>query len=193
MGGVLIEWAPKKFLAHFFENETEELHERLNIFETQHWLDYDAGRVSREALIRGLPLGAHSKKFADFESQLPNYLRPVPEVIALLEELKREGHGLYCLSNIPREIFHELHNRHDFFKKFDGITASFQHGLLKPDPEIYLAFLSAHSLKADDCFFIDDREENIQGAKACGIEGIVYESPEQLREKLVESSVFKSL
>ena len=41
--------------------------------------------------------------------------------------------------------------------------------LLKPSHEIYERFLSEYGLKAEECVFLDDLQENVDGAIACGI------------------------
>jgi 2-haloacid dehalogenase len=47
-------------------------------------------------------------------------------------------------------------------------------GLLKPEPEIYDLLLTRYGLKADDCIFIDDSQENVQGARAVGMHAIHF-------------------
>lgn len=46
-----------------------------------------------------------------------------------------------------------------------GGTYSYKLKLCKPEKEIYEEFLKMHGLNAEECFFFDDREENIEGAK----------------------------
>ena len=40
--------------------------------------------------------------------------------------------------------------------------------MIKPDVAIYKKFLEEYRLSADECLFIDDRADNIAGAKAAG-------------------------
>ena len=40
------------------------------------------------------------------------------------------------------------------------------------------------ALKADECVFIDDREDNVETARRLGMKGIVFESYEQARGEL---------
>ena len=65
----------------------------------------------------------------------------------------------------------------DVFKDVDGmIVSGFEH-VLKPDPAIYHLLLDRYSLKAEECVFIDDRDVNIEAARAVGMKGIVYTGP----------------
>ena len=41
-------------------------------------------------------------------------------------------------------------------------------------PEIYSHFLRKFDLKAEECFFIDDLESNINAAKEAGMGGLVF-------------------
>ena len=41
--------------------------------------------------------------------------------------------------------------------------------MLKPDVEIYKTFLDKYELNADECLFVDDREDNIEGAQKAGM------------------------
>jgi putative hydrolase of the HAD superfamily len=41
--------------------------------------------------------------------------------------------------------------------------------------EIYKTFLEKYGLKGDECLFIDDREDNIEGAKKAGLNTFRFE------------------
>ena len=41
-------------------------------------------------------------------------------------------------------------------------------------------------LKAEECVFIDDKAENVEGAKAVGYQGIVFKDYEEVKVKLEE-------
>ena len=45
---------------------------------------------------------------------------------------------------------------------------------MKPDPEIYRTLLRRYDLKAEECIFIDDTEENVRSAENLGFKGIVF-------------------
>jgi FMN phosphatase YigB (HAD superfamily) len=51
--------------------------------------------------------------------------------------------------------------------------------LAKPEPEIFLQTLAGMGEEPGDVLFLDDREENIDAARALGIQSIHYSSPEQ--------------
>jgi putative hydrolase of the HAD superfamily len=57
---------------------------------------------------------------------------------------------------------------------FDEIVISGEVGLHKPSPEIFELTLSKLDLAASECVFVDDLRENIEGAEAVGITGILH-------------------
>jgi putative hydrolase of the HAD superfamily len=62
----------------------------------------------------------------------------------------------------------------DWRALFDAIVISGEVGLHKPGPEIFALALSEIGLPASECVFIDDLKENIAGAEAVGITGILH-------------------
>jgi putative hydrolase of the HAD superfamily len=100
---------------------------------------------------------------------------PIAETERFVARLKKAGYKIYLLSNATPRVFDEYHNI-PAFKYFDGMFVSALYKLLKPSAEIYNAFCDKFSLKAEECFFIDDMEANIKGAKACGMKGFVFDT-----------------
>lgn len=66
----------------------------------------------------------------------------------------------------------------------DGKVVSYQIHEIKPNSKIYLYLLDKYNLKADQCLFFDDREQNVEGAEKLGIHAIRVESKEQLLGEL---------
>ena len=73
-----------------------------------------------------------------------------------------------------------------FIEKFDGCVFSFKEGIVKPDPMIYKTLLSRYDLKAEECVFIDDTEENVRSAENLGFTGIVFNGYEDAVKRLAE-------
>lgn len=68
------------------------------------------------------------------------------------------------------------HQVHHFDKKyFDMTFYSHKMGMRKPDDEIYLQVLKEADLNASETLFIDDKKENIEGAKRVGIVGQLHD------------------
>ena len=48
--------------------------------------------------------------------------------------------------------------------------------MIKPDIRIYQHLLEKYQLQAEECLFIDDRPENVEGAKKAGMQAVVFEN-----------------
>jgi FMN phosphatase YigB (HAD superfamily) len=67
---------------------------------------------------------------------------------------------------------------------FDRLLPSQETGLLKPDPQIYRHVESLTGLPPAAHLLIDDGPENVEAARACGWDGIVYTAAEELAQEL---------
>jgi HAD superfamily hydrolase (TIGR01509 family) len=57
---------------------------------------------------------------------------------------------------------------------FDDYVLSYEVGVMKPHARIYEVAIEKAAAKAEECLFIDDREENIAAAKGLGIGTILF-------------------
>lgn len=184
LGGVMFEWAPEKFLEQAFSNHDRIPTELAPIFNSLLWAAHDGGWFSREEVFAKLPYKYDRALFAKLVYDLPSLMPPIQSMIDLFFELKAQGHKVYILSNMPREMYLELNDLHDFFKHADGLLFSFEVGSIKPMPQIYQELLSRYQLDPKECLFIDDREDNVHAGKKLGIAGIVCKNPAQVRQEL---------
>jgi putative hydrolase of the HAD superfamily len=63
---------------------------------------------------------------------------------------------------------------------FELIVDSAFEGTRKPEPEIYELCLRRIGLPAAACVFVDDLELNVEGARACGMHGVVFRDTAQV-------------
>ncbi len=139
---------------------------------------FERGELSKKAFLSALkPYFFRKKIFSKDLADAWNALcyAPIPdEHIRLLKRLKK-NYGLHLLSNS-----NELHIEKikalcgpfkfkQFINLFDSVNFSHELGHRKPEAEFYEKVLKTAKLKAEDCYFIDDRKENIKAAKKFGI------------------------
>lgn len=67
---------------------------------------------------------------------------------------------------------------------FDAEILSGEVKTMKPEPKIFLLMAKKLNVKPSECIMVDDREENIEGAKIAGMRGIVFGSTKQARSEL---------
>ena len=104
----------------------------------------------------------------------------------LVRELKAEGYGLYICSNASIRLPSVCMDVIPAAECFDGMLFSAEIKYLKPQKEMYEHLFWRFGLKPEECYFIDDLPMNIEGAKACGMDGHCFAdgSVENLRKDL---------
>lgn len=105
------------------------------------------------------------------------------EVYKLMKKLKK-NYKIGLLSNFISEWLKILLKKFNLEKIFDAMIISTEHKMIKPDPKMYLLVTEMLGVKPQEAVFIDDRESNIKGAENIGIKGILYNNPQDLKEKL---------
>jgi HAD superfamily hydrolase (TIGR01509 family) len=105
------------------------------------------------------------------------------EVSAMIRQLL-PYHRITILSNT--NIWHWRHAMETFpiVGEVHGRVMSYEEGVLKPHPAIYRAALEKAD-RSGPVVFIDDVENNVDGARVLGMTGIHFKSAEQLRGALV--------
>jgi putative hydrolase of the HAD superfamily len=99
-----------------------------------------------------------------------------PDVLGVLERLRRDGFRLGVVSNaayLPRLMTSQLVAL-GLGPFFEGITFSSEVGVRKPDPRIYADALKKVGVGASRALFVGDRiREDIQGPKALGMRAVL--------------------
>jgi len=146
------------------------------------WLGYEAGLLTddefRNLLRDKLDLDCSSDEFDHAFSAL--LLGFPANVYSFLQELTA-SFDLYLLSNtsvIHSRIF--LNNQlgpkgENLFGLFKKAYFSYEMGLVKPNPLIYVQVLKENNLKAEEIIFFDDNVANIESASNLGINSILID------------------
>ncbi len=108
-----------------------------------------------------------------------------PEMFALIDKLKTKGVRVALLSNIDTP-YTKLIRGFGFYQPFDPCLLSCEIGLRKPNPEAYESLISALQLSAEEIVFIDDKKANVEAAQKLGIDAILFQSAEQIKEELAK-------
>lgn len=194
MGGVLIDYNSQKTIATYFP---EEYHDILmkEVFGSELWHKLDAGLLRHdEAVSIVLPRIPEETRplIKEMLSDFYSYMPPFPEMYEFIRRIKKAGYNVYLLSNATPRFFDNYLNI-PAMSLLDGFFISCVYKMLKPQREIYEAFCNKFSVKPEECFFIDDLPQNIEGARNSGMKGFVFRYPyiEQLENALnAEGIVF---
>lgn len=104
-------------------------------------------------------------------------------------QLRNSGMKLGLLSNMHPEMVAYARRQFSWINDFDFVTFSADVQLIKPDPAIYEHVLRGLGVRADEAIFLDDREINVQAARALGINAIHFQSMAQLRSDLQSAGI----
>ena len=104
----------------------------------------------------------------------------------LVAELQRAGHRLGILSNTNEmHLAHVSGGRYGIIPGlFERTALSFEVGALKPDRAIFTAAAEMAGVAPAEIFFVDDRPENVQGARTVGFDAVQYTTPPALAAEL---------
>ncbi len=97
-----------------------------------------------------------------------------PEVIAVMQKLREQGHRVVVLSNTNR-----LHTTFwpqeypEIQQAADHIYLSQELGMRKPEARIYQHVIQAEGFSAQETVFFDDNAENLEGDNQLGITSIL--------------------
>lgn len=111
-----------------------------------------------------------------------------PENFELIRNLKG-SYELVLMNNEGLEWNRYRVRKFKLDKLFDHIYSSCDLGVAKPDEEYYREVLRRLGVEPRDLVFIDNMERNIKSARKQGINSILFESPSQLRQKLIRLGV----
>jgi putative hydrolase of the HAD superfamily len=146
---------------------------------------YDRGELSFRdywgAILRGLATpGDDGKSQRLFELDTAAWTRIRTEVVEWAAELRGAGIRTGILSNMPTDVLAVIRGRLAWLEEFSPTVYSCCLGLIKPDPAIYHVLIEELALAPESILFLDDRQENVEAARAQGLAAERFESLEQI-------------
>lgn len=116
---------------------------------------------------------------------------PIEASFELVDRLAAAGHRLGVLSNTNATHWDfVLDGRFPTLNRaFEQLVTSFDAKSMKPDRAIYDQAIQQAGVAAEEIFFVDDRPENVTGAKAVGIDAVQFVSTEQLIADLLHRGI----
>ena len=187
VGNVLYGWDPDSFLVRQIADDEARMRfiEDVGLWQWHETLD--GGRPFDEAaaeLSEKFPayaklISAWGERFGETISD------PIPDMHALVEELGARSVPLFAITNFSADFWRPFVVREQaFFSLFRDIVVSGEEKMLKPDPAIYYLALRRFGLKPEEALFVDDREINVEGARAIGMRAHLFTDATDLRARL---------
>ena len=198
MGNVLISFDPEKTLRKYTADENDIKLILDKFYSGELYRDTDRG-IKTHAQVIDMISGELTDSAVKLLKRLYvdecfglNNMPVAQGMCELICELNMNGYSTYLLSNAGYD-FYEYSKAIPAIAQLKGVVVSCDIHHIKPEKEIYETLLNKYSLKPEECIFIDDLQENIDGAKKCGIDGICYSSfkdgADFLRSELVRRGV----
>jgi putative hydrolase of the HAD superfamily len=151
----------------------------------------ETNRLSLDAyLTRSIFYRDRSFTREEFRKFIFAQSQPHPETIEIAQRLATSQK--YFMSTINNEIFElNVYRLQTFGLRniFPVFFSSCFLGIRKPDEAIYRLALQVTQRKAEECLFIDDREVNLECPREMGLQTILYETPSQLRNALLQQGI----
>lgn len=186
VGDVLLEYRWHDMLTDYGLTDKEADKVGKLMFDDSLWHEFDIGNMHRDEII-----GQYIKNYPEYAEVIKWFIThgefmhvKREDVWEKVHKLKEKGYGIYILSNYSEELFIKHTSDAPFIELADGIVVSYQIHITKPDEGIYKYLLKRYNLKAEECIFFDDREENTEGARKLGINAVTVKSREFLLEEL---------
>ncbi len=111
-----------------------------------------------------------------------------PAMMRWVEQLHAAKVRTAIVSNMGAEVLAHMRANFDWLRGFDQLTWSCELDMLKPEPEIYRHTLERLGVCAEEALFLDDREENVEGARRVGMQALVFRDVATLRNDLLQAS-----
>jgi putative hydrolase of the HAD superfamily len=139
-----------------------------------YWQDVAAsgGRVFDEATVTEM-----MRREVDFWGRFDG------RVLSWTQDLRCAGLRTGILSNLPHTLGHKLRADTGFLDHFDQVTFSCELGVVKPEAAIYRHAIEGLGVEPAEALFLDDRPENVEGARAAGIHAEVFTTWEEFLER----------
>ncbi len=104
-------------------------------------------------------------------------------VLNWTNNLRAAGLRTSILSNMPRPLGEHLKTLPGFLDHFDEVTLSYEVGVVKPDAPIYHSAIGDLEIDPARALFLDDRELNVDAARAVGLQAEIFTTWEDFLTK----------
>ena len=100
----------------------------------------------------------------------------------------RKNHRVVCGTNTIDSHW-ENHMERGDYSFFDQTYASNKIGVAKPDAKFWQTIMMAEGFTPQETFFTDDRLDNVEAARALGINAVQFTTAEELRKECHASGI----
>jgi len=173
----------------------------LERFESLYWADrhaYDEGKLTGIAfwqkLLRDAGLSLDHSTVEELNLwDARMWTTQNPAMFDWQLQLKQRGLLTAILSNMGDSVLANMKREFDWFPRFDVLVWSYQLRMAKPDPAIYHHTLKELGTFPEETLFIDDKQINVEAARALGMTSLLFSDIARLRADLITSGLDRNL
>ncbi len=193
-GQVLVHFEPSYMVGVYVTDESDKRLLEEVIFDRLYWDRLDMGTITDEETMERVKERLPERLWDVADKIYYNWINNIPEIDGmseLLSHLKsRYGVRLFLLSNISK-FFAEHSGEIEILKKLDGLVMSGPIGIVKPSYEIFDHICKKYDIDPSEAIFVDDRCDNIEGARAYGMQGYIFDGDSEKLKKYLDELLSK--
>jgi len=171
------------------------------VFDTHYWryrLDYDRGTLNGHtywptiARDAGVSFSAVEIE-ALIEQDVLLWATVDPIMLEWVNRVRASGMKTAILSNMGEDLLAYMRENFGWLDRFHHLTWSCELNLIKPMAAIYEHTLEQLNVQPNEALFLDDRIENVEGARAVGIHSLLFRSAQSLHADLEREGLASQL
>lgn len=143
----------------------------------------DSGLLDHDSFVQQI-YELTGRRPVDVEKLLDNEISKNTALLEYIGELKQRGYEIGMLSNIASNWIRESLLTPAEQALFDEMIFSYEVGMTKPDPRIFLLICERLRVGTHEAVMIDDIEQYCEAAKVEGLAAIHYSDLKQLKHDL---------
>lgn len=177
-GQVMVRFDPAYIVAQYVTDEEDARLLEEVLFDRLYWDRSDAGTITDEEILEAckerLPKRLHSVGKTIYR----NWIYHLPEIKGM-RELVRDcknmyGKRVFLLSNISAYFAQHAHEI-PCLTEFEKCIFSAVCGHIKPHADMFAHLCKDCDILPNETLFVDDNQNNIQGAEEYGIKGYLFD------------------
>ena len=190
IGNVLIEWQPERYYdsvigeerrrAMFAAVDLHGMNDRVDLGENFTDVIYET-----------------AEEYPEFREEIrmwhDNWIKlatpAIDHSVRLQRALRAKGIPVFALTNFGIKSFDYAETQYSFLGEFDRRYISGHMGVIKPDPKIYQMLEDDCGVPPEALLFADDRQDNVDMARARGWQAHLFTNPKGWANELVSKGL----
>lgn len=126
----------------------------------------------------------------EFLTATSDIFTPNLAMFPLISQLSASKFPIGILSNTCKAHWELVYAKYIILRQFfSPVILSYEVNSMKPDAAIYGRAIEMAGCQPNKCFFVDDKQENVDGAIEAGIDAVLYRSVPELAKELSQRGI----